>query len=363
MTADETYLVWLRYALWGGQPPVEPADDDALRLANRQKTRGLVFEALLRSGAALPEASAARMKQTLLQILSSNQMLDAALMRVAQALQQAGIPAVLLKGQGAARYYPDPTLRECGDIDLYIGPERLQEALQAVTPIADKVDDEQTGKHWQLWIGRAEIELHEHAMLPETRRLTRFYRQLEEAGMRRGLVPLDFGGVRVDTPEDSFNAFYLFFHAWHHFIGGGVGFRQLCDWVLLLHARRDGIDRERLRAMLDGMRLLRSWQLFGCIAVHDLGLPEGEFPFYDASRFAKSRQILPVLLEEGNFGRGRQPRRERPKGYVAGKAHSLGLHIHRFLRMFRIAPGEAWRNFTAIVVNGFGRLFKDLLHR
>ena len=68
MTAERTYLSWLRYALWGGCHPelAEGSLSGILELANRQKTRGLVFEAMLRSGAALPEETAARMKELLL---------------------------------------------------------------------------------------------------------------------------------------------------------------------------------------------------------------------------------------------------------------------------------------------------------
>ena len=369
MTTEETYLAWMRYALWGGELNVSHSGLDpeslsaVLSLADRQKTRGLVFEAMLRSGVSVSEKVAAGMKQVLLQIIASHQMLDTAVVQVFEALRQAGIPAVLLKGQGVARNYPDPQLRECGDIDIYIGAERLEEAVRTLTPLADKVDDELHGKHLELWIGRAEIELHLQTMLPPTRSLTRFYSTLEADGLRHDLVPLDFSCIRVDTPADTFNAFYIFYHAWHHFIGGGIGFRQLCDWALFLHARRDGIDRERLRAMLEGMRLLPHWQMLGCIAVHDLGLPEAECPFYDSARFAKSRRVLEIILDEGNFGRGWQPRCERPKRYFASKAYSLGIHTRRFLRMSCIAPAEAWRNFRQVFTHGFGIVFKDLLHK
>ena len=363
MTAEETYLSWLRYALWGGDSPNTSANNDLFTLANRQKTRGLIYEALLRDPSGLTQETAKRMRQFLLQNLSTHLMLDKALARIMVALHEAGIPAVLLKGQGIARNYPDPKLRECGDIDIYIGPERLEEAVRVLTPLADKVDDELHGKHWQLWIGQAEIELHQHTMLLPTRRQTRFYRTLEAEGLRRGLVPLDFGGVRVDTPEDTFNAFYIFFHAWHHFASGGIGFRQLCDWTLLLHTRRESIDRERLRAMLKGMGLLVPWQLFGCIAVRDLGLSEAEFPFYDGKRLTKSRRVLDMILAEGNFGRGIVSRRPRPEGYLAGKAWSLVRHCRRFFQMLRFSPRQAWLDFRSIFIHGWEVVFKDRFHQ
>mgnify|MGYP002521336705 CR=1 FL=1 len=363
MTAEETYLAWMRYALWGGDMPeaVDPAAiGEMIRVAARQKTRGLIFDALIRGGAPLSEDSVERMRQFLLQSLSTHRMLDDALGRAMTALREAGIPAVLLKGQGAARNYPNPQLRECGDIDIYIGPERLAEAVRTLSPLADRVDDHLNGKHWELTMGPAEIELHQHTMLPESRRAARFYPAIEEEGLTRGLVALEFNGVRVNTPEPTFNAFYLFYHAWHHFISGGVGFRQLCDWTLYLHGCRAQIDRDRLDAMLDGMRLRRPWQLFGNSAVQALGLPREEMPFYEGKRPHTTHRILRLILAEGNFGRGREPRFLRPKGYVAGKAYSFGVHFTRFCRRLPIAPREAWQNFVSLSVIGFRQVAKDL---
>ena len=373
MTAEQTYLAWMRFALWDS--PDGPANDDLrhsgldpeslsamLTIADRQKTRGLIFDALLRDTGSASGMDRERMRQFLLQTFSTHRMLDAALSRAVQALRAAGIPAVLLKGQGAARAYPNPLLRECGDIDLYIGPERLEEAVRVLTPLATEVGDGLHGKHWEVYFGEAEIELHRDAMIPEHRRLRPYYRTLEADGLSRGLVPLDFGGVRVDTPEPTFGAFYLFYHAWHHFVVGGIGFRQLCDWTLHLHVQRATIDRERLLAMLHGMHLLRPWQLLGCIVVHDLGLPQEELPGYRASRLRASRRVLRMILREGNFGRGVRPRRPRPKGYLASKTYSFIGHIRRFCQVFPIAPGDATRVLATLTVTGFRRVLQDLLH-
>lgn len=367
MTGTEAYLALLRAALWGSDIPageeLSPVLDEILELADRQKTRGLIYDQLLRSDCPVPGQTAAGMQQLLYRILTTHQRLDDALVRVVSTLQQADIPCVLLKGQGVARLYPSPMLRECGDIDLYIGAERLEQAVLALTPIADKVDDQLRKKHWEIWIGESEIELHQHMMVPETQRLIHFYQPLETDGLSRNLVPLDFGSISVDTPADTFNAFYLFYHAWHHFVGSGIGFRQLCDWTLLMHMRRDHIDRSQLHAMLEGMRLLGPWQVFGCIAVHDLGLPETDFPFYDGTKLSKSRRILDTILSEGNFGHGIRHRRPRPKGYLASKTYSFGLHVCRFFQILRLAPGEALRCFRIVIIRGIHRVYKDLFHR
>lgn len=50
-------------------------------------------------------------------------------------LRKAGIEPVLLKGQGLSRYYPTPELRQCGDIDIYVGEENYEKAYDAILPI------------------------------------------------------------------------------------------------------------------------------------------------------------------------------------------------------------------------------------
>jgi len=356
------YLAWLRYALWGGDHPEAPTDA-VLRLSDRQKTRGLIFDALLCSGITLPRERAARMQDFLIRTYASHQRLDMTLRLAVTALSQAGIPSVLLKGQGAARNYPNPQLRECGDIDLYVGTHRIDEAIRVLAPLADSFQEHPKEKHAEFWFAETEIELHRRTMIPETRRRERAFLPREKEGLTRGLVSLDFSGVRVDTPAPTFNAFYLFYHAWHHFITGGIGFRQLCDWTLLLHAQRDRIDHAQLRSILEETRLLKPWQLFAGIAVQDLGLPESEMPCLGTRCPRGSRRVLRTILAEGNFGRGRRPWIPRPKGYLLSKAYSLGLHFVRFVRLLPVAPREAWQNFVSLFAGGFRRVFKDLLHK
>ena len=370
MTGTEAYLALLRTALWGGRPSgIAPESWDAellaevLQLSEDQTTRGLIYDLLLRDGFPLPQETSAQLQQMLYRILNTHRKLDTAVARVTSALQAAGIPSVLLKGQGVARYYPSRLLRECGDIDLYVGPQRLEEAFRTLTPLADRVVDHFEGKHKKLWMGEAEIELHQSTMLPYSRRQARYYKTVEADGLAGELVPMDFGGVSVDTPSDTFNAFYLFYHAWSHFVESGIGLRHLCDWVCLLHTRRADIDRTRLLAILEGMRLLGPWRLFGCIAVHDLGLPEAEFPFYDGSGLRKSRRVLGLILSDGNFGQGSRLRHPRPKGYLAGKFHSLGNHICRFFHLVSINPGETFRTHRTLFFLGIRRIFQDLFHR
>ncbi|MBR3653725.1 MAG: nucleotidyltransferase family protein [Bacteroidales bacterium] len=373
MTPREAYLALTRAALWAPDAPLaedclaalseEALLQEVLRIADSQRTRGLVCDLLLRSDLPLPAAQAAAMQRQLVSIAGMHPVLDTTVGTIVGALQQAGIPSVLLKGQGVAQLYPNPVLRECGDIDLYVGTERLEEAVRVLSPLASRHDDQlsgKRGKHWRLWFGKTELELHKESMSPETHQRSCLYRKMEATGLSGTLPSISLGGVSVDTPEDSFNAFYLFYHLLHHFVSCGIGFRQLCDWVLLLHFRHPNLDPARLRSYLKGMRMLRPWQLFGCIAVSDLGLPQEEFPFFDGSLYKQSRRILEMVFADGNFGYETQPQKNPSDNYLVANAKTLASHLRRFCKIFPATPHEAWLSILVDLGNGFRQIYRDL---
>ena len=73
-----------------------------------------------------------RLYQTVVRIEQSHAVLNDRLTRLVPMFQAEGINAILLKGQGMARYYPNPLRRQCGDIDLYIGMEDYDKACELV---------------------------------------------------------------------------------------------------------------------------------------------------------------------------------------------------------------------------------------
>jgi hypothetical protein len=375
MTPREAYLALIRAALWAPDAPLaedcrialseEALLQEVLRIADSQRTRGLVYDLLLQNCPGIPEDLAKQMQQTLFRIVGANGRLDANIGSLTARLQQTGLPFILLKGQANARRYPVPTLRECGDIDLYIGPERFADAILTARTLADNPKQSGlNGKHFCFRYQDAEVEFHKFALVPVRRRMRKPYHLLEASRLTQGTVSVPFGTVQVPIPEPTFNAFYLFAHAWHHFLTGGLGLRQLCDWVLLLSHERTSIDRERLWAILSSLDLLGPWRMLGCIAVHELGVPEGEFPFYDASAFARSRKVLHIILQDGNFGIIREYRNgERPDKLLRGKLFALRHRFLRFTEVFPLAPREALANFVAALRRGTCAFIKRLTNR
>jgi hypothetical protein len=135
-------------------------------------------------------------------------------------------------------------------------------------------------KHYNFVFGDTVLEMHRVSMTFAHPRDRKYYEQLEEQYLTQDGPIFEIEGQRITTPEETFNVFFTFLHAWHHFVETGMNMKQLCDVAVLLHVKRQVINIKQLHEMLRKLYLLEVWQLFMYIIVDYLGLPQKECPFY-----------------------------------------------------------------------------------
>ncbi|MBQ6254921.1 MAG: nucleotidyltransferase family protein [Bacteroidales bacterium] len=372
--AERTYLILLKEGLWAGlstvrqahggagsgtgspvgelvEPPgpVEgPALNLAWRLARMQATRGVVGQALLDSGVLSPEGEDAVSKRVL-EIVANNLKLEKALAKSVGALREAGIEPVLLKGQGVASCYPQPLIRECGDIDLYVGKENYRKAFEVLSALSGGLNEEEfkpKSKHSHVEIEGIPVEAHQFSdALPP--RYDRTYQEISDRCLSDGFVTLEFSGVPVRTPEPTFHAFFLFNHLWRHFFTEGVGFRQVCDWTMYLHVHKDSIDLNRLQDILESLDITTPWKVFGNIAVEVLGLPAEEMPFHEPKMSRRIGKVVRMMLKEGNFGHERKDWYELDRTSVWGLVKVFLSISRRYLGLFPVFGPVVLREYSA----------------
>lgn len=367
---EEVFFRLVRSSLWVSAVVVPNGFSDwdrVLRIAKEQTMLGLVASSILEHpeiSNALPASFQERLKAMLLNNIMTHSKLNRSLILAISTLEKAGVCPVLLKGQGLARNYPCPELRQCGDIDLYVGVPNYKNSYDALLSIVSEIDDaselNSASKHFHAQIGGTMIEVHKFADIHSSPTYNNIYQRHADKGLSSGLVEFDFGGVKVNTPSDNFNAFYVFNHLWHHFISTGVGLRQVTDLTMFLHSRAGRLDLNYLKNLLCEMKLMIPWQTFGCIAVDVLGLPSNEYPFYEPKFRAKSLKVLRRILLEGNFGQQTSLMRKHTKGYLYEKLFSLKCHLVRFWGLFSIFPYHAAMQVFYSIKIGFSMVLKDL---
>lgn len=365
---EEVFFSLLRNALWGS--PVEIPEGfvqwaGVARTAKVQSVLGQVGDAMLsdsRIAAAMPAELKTRMKTFIMANMMTHGKLNNVLVKVVNELSAAGIPSVLLKGQGLAQYYPKPELRQCGDIDLYVGLGDYYSSYDRLRPLATEIDDRKSlevGKHYDFFVGSVSVEVHRYSDRYPTKRLDAIYQEVSRRGLSENLVPVGFLGCQVQTPSDEYNAFYIFSHLFHHFLTSGLGARQLCDWMLFLRERGYHIDMDSLKKTLVSLDMLGPWQDFGCVLVKYLGMPQELFPFYDQSREKNAPKIMRRILDEGNFGKERDVYKKRGKNYLINKTRAMLAHIGRTFGLLFLFPRHSFRQIWHTISNGFAQVWND----
>ncbi|MEL5896404.1 nucleotidyltransferase family protein [Bacteroides sp. GD17] len=279
---------------------------------------------------------------SLLQIEENNHILNRELANVYALYRANGIEPVLLKGQGVAQNYRIPLHRQCGDIDLYIGPKNYKTANKLLRQEATG-EHEENHKHTCIHWHGVDIENH--------RVLSRFSSPSSDGHFQREIARwhntaacrnLEIEGCRVTLPPLSFDVAYVLAHSTLHFLNEGIGLRQVCDWANLLHARREEIDRKKTAKLLRQWGLSKAARVFGVVAVRYLGLPAEDLPIAYTEKDLKTGEwLFNDIWQGGNFGRYTTKIKQRPKGYWRGKWYTFTRATRRCREFGSLASAEA----------------------
>ena len=242
-----------------------------------------------------------------------------------------GFRSCILKGQAAAALYPNPELRQCGDIDIWIEGERqtVVDFLRARFPVKKVVYH-----HCDVQMLKGiSTEVHftptwMNAPL-RNRKLQLYFRQTADAQFSNLDPELGFC-----VPTLRFDAVYMLIHIYRHVLDEGVGLRQLLDYYYVLKALSPE-DRELALGDLKALGLLRfcAGVMYVLKAVFDMD----ESIMLTGPDTRLGSFLLDEILLSGNFGRF-DPRNAHEKGESIAK-HSK-RKLSRALRFVRYFPGE-----------------------
>lgn len=367
------FLELLRAGLWGIAPNPDnfkPGSVDwraVLRIASEQTMAVVVADGIETLPQELWPPKEAMLKLMMLRVKTGQMhaLLNSTIAQIVRALDAEGVPSVVLKGQGIAQNYRRPESRTCGDIDLYTGLGGYQRAFEIIEGLHEGRPHKEAAEcehHLHTDLNGVEVEIHRKTSFLHGKRMDANFqewtrRSLDEQFGTDGLGGWDNGGTVVALAPVTYNAFFILHHAVRHMTTEGVGFRQICDWAMLLHKYHEQIDTELLGTKLKELNMMRIWQEFGRLAVNYLGLPVSELPLApsDLAPTRTTRKLLQHIFISGNFGRfdanGRD-RKERP--YLVRKWRSFSFQSKRLAKLFALFPGYAsaymWNWFTGAIV-------------
>lgn len=263
-----------------------------------------------------------------------NRKVDEASIKVANMLEQAGFQCCLLKGQGNALAYTDPTARTPGDIDIWVAakPEQVVAFAWKTKP------DANAGYHhvdYEKCDG-VEVELHYRpAFLNNPLHNNRLQKWFlgEAATQCSHSMELPNGAGQINVPTDAFNRIFQMSHIMNHVIHEGVGIRQLMDYYFLLQKGFSPEEQQR------DEQLLRRFGLYNISAAvmytlrQLFAIPMDKMIVPPNRR--RGRFLLKEVFEGGNFGHyNPESRRARTR------FKKNILRLKRDFRLLTVFPSE-----------------------
>lgn len=284
-----------------------------------------------------------------------NQAMNSFLAELVQRLHEAGINAVLVKGQGIAQCYAKPQWRSSGDVDLLLDEVNYKKAKDLLMPLATNAGKEfEYNQHQSLTIGSFTVELHGSQRCGLSSRMDAVIDEIQREVCKDGKSRIWMNGnVPINLPAPNEDVILVFTHFLKHFYKGGLGLRQICDWCLLLWTYWETIDVSLLESRLREMRLISEWKAFAAFAVGMLGMPVEAMPLYDtSSRWKrKAKKIEEFVMKSGNLGHNRETNLSG-RSYVSKKAHSMGRRLSDSFHHARIFPLDSLRFMPTIMFQG-----------
>lgn len=289
-------------------------------------------------------------------IKERNKMLNQTVVKVSQRFLKDNFKTVILKGQGVALAYPNPLIRTCGDIDVWLDGER-KDIIKYVKKYAPSAEIIYHHADFSVIKG-VDIEVH---FTPswmnnyfKNKSLQQYFNQMKEEQFANSVLLPDTN-VPVCVPTPEFNRVYVLLHIYRHLFEEGIGLRQLVDYFYILKQDCSKEAKERSFAFIKKMGMERFCSAVMYILHAIFGL-EKEFLINEPSE-TDGKFLLSEILAAGNFGKYDHRIVHQTK---ESHWHKYLRKLNRNLRFVSCYPDEvAWNplfrlwHFTWRMKNGY----------
>lgn len=253
----------------------------------------------------------------------------------------AKIPFVIPKGTVAAIYYPTPSCRTMGDVDLLVANGYFEKAFALLQEngyvFRQSYENE---RDYAFTKGGVVFELHKK------------YSDADhdiEAYLQKGIGDAEtltlYGNSFPALPKAE-NGLVLLDHIRHHLLGG-LGIRQIIDFMMFVHATPEEEFTKTCLPLYEANRLDRLARVVIKLCKRYFGLPTLA-AWCESADDKTCEELAERLFAKGNFGR-KDPYEYRPMQSFAksakedglfrtlqkaGLANSKACREHKFLRPF-----------------------------
>lgn len=215
------------------------------------------------------------------------------------------IPYVTIKGLASAYYYPDPSLRDMGDVDFLIYENDFEASKRAVMSVGFKLDhgDEKDSIH--IAFKREPVSIWEQHRcvngIPESSVGKLIREELDKTIETSELAEVD--GAICKIPDKFHHGLIMLLHMISHMTSEGIGLRHLCDWAVFVNSISNNEFIILFSEKLNSFGLWRFAQIMTAISEKYLGIEHKEWIENTELDDDLLEALITDILKGGNFGK------------------------------------------------------------
>lgn len=318
------------------QLPVTPSTDEwkgLFDIAKKQTLVGIAFAGIEQ----LPPAQRPS-KEILLPwyqlaqtIRKTNSRMNKSASLVSQKFKSEGFNNCILKGQGIAQLYPDPTLRTPGDIDIWLDGDcdriidYVKKYFPACTPTYHHVD-------FPVSPG-LEIEIHYRPSWMYSRTInTKLQKFFTDKAAEQFENTISTPEGTFPAPTLAFNRVYILLHIYRHLFFEGIGLRQILDYYYIISREMNETERAEFLSVLQSLRLNKFAGALMHVLQRIFALDDAHMPVTPNKKLGEF--LLHEIMIAGNFGKHDHRYRFGEHKYSLKRATETIRHNYTLLTRF-----------------------------
>lgn len=236
----------------------------------------------------------------------------------------------VLKGQGAAAMYNDPTQRACGDIDLFFPtPGDQQKAWMAASDRGLRPKRVPLGAFNFEWDG-VEIECHKRML------------DISNPFCNRHIQKLVINEAKEDGiyPTPMTTLLLLNTHILKHMLSHGIGLRQFADMARAYHTLRGQYDEAEYLDWCRRLHIEKWTRELNLFLERNLGTPVEDLPRIN-KKSLQQEYILKKVMNGGNFGFYASTRASHTNSRLKKRLYTLLAITKEWRYTLHLAPSES----------------------
>lgn len=264
-----------------------------------QTVVGLAFDALPSSASNLDANIYAEWRLFAIHIMQQNLRLLSADTMLHKILKNHNVPHCTIKGTASASYYPNPSLRQMGDVDLLLSRRHINKAVALLLKNGFEATENDTIFHKSLTKNGVVYEVHhDQAPLQISRR---FFKGVTKKTIESAIeYNTELGTVLI--PDHFNHGLSMLLHIYRHLeVCDGIGLRHLCDWAVFANAIDEKEFSDLFEKPLKKYGLWKFCKVLSWAAHLYLGMPEKKW--FGEIQKNLADNLMQEILYWGNFGR------------------------------------------------------------